>query len=81
MKDRPLMKCGHTAQGTTADGKPYCVICDCAEVENDTPDLTGRQAKCCYCGRVAKSDYDLPFFEAKPDKDFDEYYCGCEGWD
>lgn len=27
------------------------------------------------------SDPSLPFFEARPDKETDSYYCGCWGWD
>lgn len=81
MKNRPIMKCGHSASGTTIEGKPYCVICNCGETAESKPDLTKRQAKCYYCGKVTRSDYSLPFFESKPDKDYDEYYCGCEGWE
>lgn len=29
----------------------------------------------------APSSLDLPFFEYKPTKEFDEYFCGCMGWD
>lgn len=29
----------------------------------------------------APSSPDLPFFEHKPDRDTDRYYCGCFGWD
>lgn len=29
----------------------------------------------------APSSTNLPFFEHKPDKPFDEYFCGCWGWD
>ena len=69
MKDKPLMKCGHT------------VICDCTELADENPSLQGRKAKCSFCGQIKDSDYDLPFFEYKPDKEYDEYYCGCGGWD
>jgi len=27
------------------------------------------------------SDTNLPFFEYKPDKEYDVFYCGCHGWD
>lgn len=46
----PLMACGHSAQGIT-DGQPVCAICwpspDARRVA-DTPDLTGRMARCHY---------------------------------
>ena len=41
----------------------------------------GREAKCGYCGKKTASKLELPFFKACPDKPYDEYYCGCWGWD
>ncbi len=29
----------------------------------------------------APSDLKLPFFKHKPNEPFDEYFCGCMGWD
>ncbi len=29
----------------------------------------------------APSSTDLPFFEHKPDEEYDAYFCGCMGWD
>lgn len=81
MENRPIMKCGHSASGTTIEGKPYCVICNCDELAEMKPDLTGRQAKCCFCGETVESNEQLPFFEYRAKKDYDLYYCGCEGWD
>lgn len=75
------MKCGHTANAETSDGKPYCIICDCGELAEQKPKLTNRRAKCAFCGKTVDSEYDLPFFQACPDKEYDEYYCGCGGWD
>lgn len=40
-----------------------------------------RLARCQDCGKIVATDPNLPFFEAKPDKDYDTYYCGCYGWD
>lgn len=78
-----LMKCGHTAQGKE-NGKPCCVICfpkkEAFEIVEEF-DLKNRIAKCCYCNKETKSDLNLPFFEYKPNEKFDEYYCGCYGWD
>lgn len=28
----------------------------------------------------APSSFDLPFFEHRPDREYDDYYCGCWGW-
>lgn len=93
----PLMKCGHTAQGTDGDGNPACVICALVDprsriVETERPSLEGRRAFCCYKeGRGnsrpkahtegVSSDYGLAFFEYRPDQDTDFFYCGCWGWD
>jgi hypothetical protein len=73
---------------------PACVICGCTEIEENKPDLTGRKARCSYFGRTfthkgqrvtchgeADSKYALPFFEHKPNNQYDTYYCGCFGWD
>ena len=86
MKD--LMQCGHTANAHQ-DGKPVCVICigiDAgATVIVEKPDLTGRKARCSYYGSKCQnergSDYNLAFFEHRPNQEHDGYYCGCWGWD
>ena len=44
-------------------------------------DLTGRFAKCSYCGRIESSTNHLAFLRHCPKNDYDEYYCGCRGWD
>lgn len=77
-----MMKCGHSDNARTEDGKPACAICSCREVDDEQPDLTGRKAVCCYsCGSVRDSSFDLAFFKHRPDRDTDAYYCGCFGWD
>lgn len=76
-----LMKCGHTANANTADGKPYCVICGCEDVAIMKYDLKDRTAKCIMCGKETQSNDSLPFFKFKPNHDYDDYYCGCGGWD
>ena len=83
---RFLMKCGHNNNASTKDGKPACAICNCTEVSEELPAnfLDGRKAKCFYgklCGKVRDSSLDLPFFFYRPNHDFDEFYCGCRGWD
>ena len=82
MNDKPLMKCGHSANGTYGDEhKPICVICygivpGATEVDYEAnPDLTGRKAKCCYCANQQQSNTNLPFFEHRPDKETDRYVC------
>ena len=81
-----MMKCGHAANAVTADGKPCCAICagytpDAFIAADTMPDLTGRKARCNYCGEIVDSKASLPFFEYRPDMDTDSYYCGCWGWD
>ena len=76
------MKCGHTAQAHDEKGKPVCAICMCEEVDNERPNLAGRIARCTYnCGHKTDSSFNLPFFRHNPDKEYDSYFCGCEGWD
>lgn len=81
-----LMKCGHTANATYGeDNKPCCLICspkpEAFEVITELPDLTGRKARCSDCGEIVNSNWNLPFFEYCPDKEFDRFYSGCFGWD
>lgn len=81
-----LMKCGHVAQATDKNGNPVCIIClgidpKATEVAGEAPELTGRKARCPYCGKTQDSSFDLPFFEYKKDSEEDEFYDGCFGWD
>jgi hypothetical protein len=83
-----LMKCGHSdnAKRVLNNGEqiPACVICGCTEVAETPIDLTGRKARCTYYGSKCHSEIDsrlnLAFFNHKPDSKYDEYYCGCWGW-
>ena len=80
-----MMKCGHAANATH-NGKPVCAICfgltpDAEIVADTAPDLTGRKARCGYCGKLTDSKTSLPFFEYRPNCKYDGYYCGCRGWD
>lgn len=90
----PMMACGHAANAKRTASKgvkhdpplPCCAICDCAEIAAIQPDLSGRIARCSYYGRKCKSEQPsvpgkLAFFEHRPAKDFDVFYCGCFGWD
>jgi hypothetical protein len=82
----PMMKCGHVAQGTKGDtGKPVCVICIGIDpgaeiIDENPPDLTGRMAKCRSCDYMKESKFSLAFFEYRPDREYDLFYCGCRGW-
>ena len=75
------MKCGHIAQGYNQKGEPICIICDCSEIDNEKPDLTGRMAYCTECSSCTQSDWNLAFFKYNENLGYDEYYCGCHGWD
>ena len=46
-----------------------------------TEGLEGRKAKCPECGKVESSHWGLPFFQYRPEEEFDQYYCGCRGWE
>ena len=83
--NHPLMKCGHVAMALDSNNKPVCPMCidivdGADEVDENQPDLTGRQAMC-ECGCIVQSSYKLPFFFHKPESEYDEYYCRCMGWD
>lgn len=68
----PMMKCGCAAQGVCNSFNgvnydppiPSCIVHECIEIA-DSPDLSGRFAKCFYmdCSSVKPSSLDLPFFE------------------
>jgi hypothetical protein len=85
-----LMKCGHSTTAKDKDGKPVCIICfgvnnDATIVEDNKPNLTGRKAICCQhkhlTQKIVDSNFNLPFFEYRPDEKYDAFYCGCWGWD
>jgi hypothetical protein len=88
------MACGCVAQGREqGSGKPVCVVHLCLEPAASAPDLTGRRARCSYygaasphmrgrrCASEQPSSLELAFFVHHPDREFDEFYCGCWGWD
>lgn len=55
----PMLTCGHAANAvqTMPDGSrvPACAICDCNEVAQQQPDLTGRRMRCSYFGRATST--------------------------
>lgn len=81
----PMMKCGHAANATDANGRPCCAIhaglTEDAYIVVEGPSLEGRLAKCGICKKSVPSNTNLAFFEHCPDKEFDRFYCGCRGWD
>ena len=85
--DPPLMQCGHAANARDEKtGKWVCVIClginPGAEIVcSGKPNLSGRSAQCVYGDRTTASALTLPFFKHCPNQPYDEYYCGCHGWE
>ena len=89
MENVVMMKCGHASNSKKIldDGTKVnsCIICRCTEEAESLPSLEGRVA---VCGqhkggnpKEVESSWKLPFFEYRPDKENDTYYCGCWGWD
>lgn len=75
-----IMKCGHAPNSNRGNPPvPACVICDCVEPADETPNLADRAARCIYCKKETPSDLSLAFFRSG--SDYDTYYCGCKGWD
>ena len=78
-----FMKCGCSSSGCfdTKTKKPVCSIHDCEEIIK-RPNLEGRQAKCVYGQHeIVDSDIKLYYFRYLPNKTYDEYYCGCFGYE
>lgn len=92
----PMMDCGCAAQGIDGNGNPVCVVHAIVDgtkgrIQTQAPDLEDRQARCGYdhgagCpknkGRDSRvsSAMTLAFFKYQPDSEYDDYYCGCWGW-
>lgn len=78
-----LMKCGHIAMAEN-NNQPCCPICspkkEAFEIVKNKPDLKNRKAKCLDCGEIVDSNWNLPFFEYRPEEEFDRFYSGCWGW-
>lgn len=80
-----LMNCGHTSQGyDSKTDQPVCIVCSNYQQATNLPDLTGREATCFYkfgCKNKEKSSFRLAFFKYDANNTYDEYYCGCKGFD
>lgn len=93
----PMMECGHSANANTTIGNvlvPCCAICACDVPAAAQPDLSERTARCSYYGKQGPrrsggrtctsevpSDTRSAFFAHHPEREHDEFYCGCWGWD
>lgn len=85
MSKEVFLKCGCTAnaQLRKQDGTfvPSCIFHNCTEAI-EAPSLEGRMMKCgSPCGKTKPSNLKAAFFQHRPDKEFDQFYCGCRGWD
>lgn len=77
------MKCGHVGNAKDPYGNPICAICGSTEVEKECSGsigLKGRKARCVYGDNEVKSKWSLPMFKYCPEEEYDEFYCGCYGW-
>lgn len=84
--EKPMMQCGCAANATDGKGNPSCAIHiglhpGADKVMEQSPDLTGRTARCTYCKNTQLSSTELAFFEYRPTQKFDGFYDGCRGWD
>ena len=96
MKPERIMKCGHLEVGRDQNGNSFCTICyginnDAITVAEE-PELKNRVARCIYyglkprkinqtvCTSEEKSNKYMDYFRYMPEKEYDEFYCGCRGW-
>lgn len=76
-----IHSCGCAINAIDGSGRHICPVHLVYDIM-EAPDLSARKARCAYCAREAQSDVEhLAFFEYRPAKEFDMYYCGCRGWD
>lgn len=81
-RETMLFTCGHTSDSKLKIGNDYlwgCGKCWCTEEVKQKPDVSHRTAKC-LCGSI-QSSFKLPMFDYRPKEEYDQYYCGCRGWD
>lgn len=53
----------------------------CSYARNGKPHTGGSRQRFVGAPAPVPSSTNLPFFKRVPDGEFDEYYCGCWGWD
>lgn len=87
---KQLLKCGCYPNSKTGPNLDIdsCVIHCCQEKAEVDPDeivkvLASREATCSYCQKRVSSSmfHSLAFFSHRAHHQYDEYYCGCRGWD
>ena len=84
-----MMKCGGAGNAMTwKDGKPIPCCSrhhwhteDAITIDDNPPSLENRMASCTDCHILTSSNLHLAFFHYMVGQEFDEYYCGCQGWD
>lgn len=79
----PMMVCGHASNANDRHGNPVCAICaprDEAYMLAEDLNTSGRIAKCKICGKKTESKTSLAFFKYNVGR-FDDYYCGCVGFE
>lgn len=81
-----MMKCGHAANARDELGNPVCAVCygitTDAVVVVEGAKVEGRMMRCSYGhGTPQPSDPRAAFFRSVPNEPYDEFYCGCWGWD
>lgn len=70
------------------DCSTRCGMADTTKTTNEkgAAKESPRMARCGYYGKRCKSERpssekaNLAFFQETPDRDYDDYYCGCYGW-
>jgi hypothetical protein len=73
--DRPSLDGRLAVCSYARDGQPHPMRPNGGPIYGTTPD--GQNA---LAGPVV-STWDLPFFRHKPESAYDEFFCGCFGWD
>lgn len=80
-----FMRCGHISNAELEDGTPICGVCygiidGADEALNEIVNLAGRDSICKYCGKIEKSDENLPLFQYRPQFKKDLHICvNCAG--
>lgn len=84
--DPPIPSCAIHSCIEVAETRPdltgriaRCAYHGAAASRNKNECSTCKRGEPCKCERP--SDMRLAFFEYKPTKPFDTFYCGCGGWD
>jgi hypothetical protein len=68
-----------TYWGKTIDWKRISCGWNASQNHKFSPRPENASENVCYC--ETDSDMSLPFFSHDADKKYDEFYCGCLGWD